>query len=148
MLAAALFLATTGAARAAIPEHLVEAVPTFSGEIPFKFYSGYLTVTGPFETEILLPSVADVDPDIDPLVVGVATGSTAVAVTGPDGPVADARLVARSAFEEREIPLDPTGAAESVLPAGSWLLRAEAPGFGGQEATLEVEDGQRTLERA
>ena len=110
------------------------------GPVPF-------TVTGPFETEILLPSVADVDPDIDPLVVGVATGSTAVAVTGPDGPVADARLVARSAFEEREIPLDPTGAAESVLPAGSWLLRAEAPGFGGQEATLEVEDGQRTLER-
>ena len=110
------------------------------GPVPF-------TVTGPFETEILLPSVADVDPDIDPLVVGVATGSTAVAVTGPDGPVADARLVARSAYEEREIPLDPTGAAESVLPAGSWLLRAEAPGFGGQEATLEVEDGQRTLER-
>ena len=47
MLAVASCLAA--GAKAGIPEHLVAAVPTFSGEIPFKFYSGYLTVSGPFE---------------------------------------------------------------------------------------------------
>ena len=35
-------------ARAAIPAHRVTAVPTFGDKIPFEYYSGYLTVDGPF----------------------------------------------------------------------------------------------------
>ena len=35
-------------ARAAIPEHLVHSLPTFPTPIPFRMYSGYLEVDGPF----------------------------------------------------------------------------------------------------
>ena len=35
-------------ARAAIPEHLVHSLPTFPAPIPFRMYSGYLEVDGPF----------------------------------------------------------------------------------------------------
>jgi hypothetical protein len=34
---------------AAIPDDLVASVPTFPSSWPFKYYSGYLTVPGPFE---------------------------------------------------------------------------------------------------
>ncbi len=41
---------SVGTARGAIPAHLVDAVPTFpTTTIPFKYYSGYLEVEGPFE---------------------------------------------------------------------------------------------------
>jgi hypothetical protein len=49
--AAAALLSHPEPGQAAIPQHLVSSVPTFpnAAPIPFKYFSGYLEVAGPFE---------------------------------------------------------------------------------------------------
>ncbi|MEC8423854.1 MAG: carboxypeptidase-like regulatory domain-containing protein, partial [Myxococcota bacterium] len=101
-----------------------------------------LVATGSLIDGIVVPSIADMDPDRDPLVVALPVGATRVEVDAAEG----ATLRARSAIEERSVPLDPSGRALFSLEPGRWVLRAEAPGQGAQERTLEVDDGRDTIE--